>query len=110
MTEAAYRAARSAGAAMALEAAIADAVADAPAQDLTSPRPAASDAGDHSDLSPREREVLALLAQRMTDLEIAERLFISPHTASTHVKRVLGKLGAANRREAAALAARHDLA
>ena len=58
-------------------------------------------------LSPREREVLALLAAQHTDREIAERLFISPHTASTHVKRVLAKLDAANRREAAALAARH---
>jgi DNA-binding CsgD family transcriptional regulator len=57
-------------------------------------------------LTPREREVLALLCQRFTDLEIAERLFISPRTASTHVGRVIGKLGAANRREAAAIAAR----
>jgi non-specific serine/threonine protein kinase len=61
-------------------------------------------------LSPRELEVLALLARRYTDPEIAGALFISPHTASTHVKHVLGKLGAANRREAAALAARHGLA
>ena len=56
-------------------------------------------------LTPREREVLALLAQRLTDAEIAETLFISPQTASTHVKRVLAKLGVANRREAAAAAA-----
>ena len=61
-------------------------------------------------LSPREREVLALLAKRYTDKEIAEALFISRRTAETHVKHVLAKLGAANRREAAALAARHDLA
>ncbi len=61
-------------------------------------------------LSPREREVLALLAKRFTDKEIAAALFITPRTAETHVKHVLAKLGAANRREAAALAARHGLA
>jgi non-specific serine/threonine protein kinase len=61
-------------------------------------------------LSPREWEVLALLAKRYTDKEIAAALFIAPHTAETHVKHVLAKLGAANRREAAALAVRHGLA
>jgi non-specific serine/threonine protein kinase len=61
-------------------------------------------------LTRREREVLALLCQRLTDPEIAARLFVSPRTASSHVANLLGKLGAANRREAAALAARHGLA
>jgi non-specific serine/threonine protein kinase len=58
-------------------------------------------------LTRREREVLALLCQRLTDPEIAERLYISPYTASKHVSNVLGKLGVANRRQAAAIAARH---
>ena len=61
------------------------------------------------DLTRREREVLALLCQRFTDPEIAEQLFISPFTASKHVSNILSKLGAANRREAAAFAARHGL-
>ena len=61
------------------------------------------------DLTRREREVLALLCQRLTDPEIAARLFISPRTASSHVANVLGKLGAANRREAAGIAVRTHL-
>ncbi len=62
-----------------------------------------------SGLTRREREVLALLCQRLTDPEIAARLFISPRTASSHVANLLGKLGAANRREAAGIAVRHQL-
>jgi DNA-binding CsgD family transcriptional regulator len=61
------------------------------------------------DLTRREREILTFLCQRLTDHEIADALFISPYTASKHVSNVLGKLGVANRREAAALAARHAL-
>jgi DNA-binding NarL/FixJ family response regulator len=61
------------------------------------------------DLTKREREILVLLTQRLTDPEIAERLFISRKTAGKHVSNILGKLGASTRREAAALAARHAL-
>ncbi len=61
-------------------------------------------------LTAREREVLSLLAQRYTDPEIAGALFISPHTVHAHVKSILSKLNATNRREAAATAARHGLA
>ena len=62
-----------------------------------------------SDLTFREQEVLALLCQRLTDPEIAARLFISPKTVGKHVSNILGKLGASNRREAAAIAVRHAL-
>ncbi len=60
-------------------------------------------------LTYREQDVLALLAQRFTDSEIAERLFISRKTVSNHVSNILGKLGAANRREATAMALRQGL-
>ena len=62
------------------------------------------------DLTRREREVLALLCQRLTDPEIAEHLFISLRTANSHVANLLAKLGVHSRRDAAALAARHGFA
>ena len=61
------------------------------------------------DLTRREREILGLLTQRLTDLEIAEKLSISPKTAGHHVSNILSKLGATNRREAAAIAVRSAL-
>ena len=57
-------------------------------------------------LTPREREVLALLAHSLTDREIAERLSLSPRTVSWHVGTILAKLGVSSRRRAAALARR----
>ena len=49
-------------------------------------------AGPNEMLTPREREVLALLADGQSDREIAERLFISPKTASVHVANIKAKL------------------
>ena len=60
-------------------------------------------------LTPREQEVLAMLCQRLTNAEMADRLSLSRRTIEDHVTRVLGKLNVANRREAAALAVRHGL-
>ena len=58
----------------------------------------------HTALTDREREVLCLVASGATNRAIAGRLFISPKTASVHVSRILTKLDATTRTEAAALA------
>jgi DNA-binding CsgD family transcriptional regulator len=60
-------------------------------------------------LTPREAEVLALVAEGRTNRQIGEVLFISEKTASVHVSRLLAKLGASNRAEAAAAARRAGL-
>jgi DNA-binding NarL/FixJ family response regulator len=53
-------------------------------------------------LSPRELEVLALMAEGATNAEIAQRLFIAKSTVQSHVKSILRKLGVRNRTEAVA--------
>ncbi|MER9315887.1 helix-turn-helix transcriptional regulator [Mesorhizobium sp. M0659] len=60
-------------------------------------------------LSPREAEVLALLAEGAPNKVIARRLNISVHTAKFHVAAILIKLGAANRTDAIAIAMRQGL-
>jgi DNA-binding NarL/FixJ family response regulator len=60
-------------------------------------------------LTAREREVLRLIAAGHSNREIASVLFIAPKTASVHVSNILGKLGAASRTEAAAIAHREGL-
>jgi DNA-binding CsgD family transcriptional regulator/tetratricopeptide (TPR) repeat protein len=60
-------------------------------------------------LTSREREVLTLVAQGLTNREISHRLYMSPKTASVHVSRILAKLGLTNRTQIAALAHRSGL-
>lgn len=67
-----------------------------------SPAPSAS-----SDLTPRELEVLNLIATGATDKEIATELSLSQHTVKSHVRSILSKLHAINRRHAADLAGQH---
>jgi DNA-binding NarL/FixJ family response regulator len=60
-------------------------------------------------LTPRELEVLQLLAAGLGNKEIASRLAISEHTVKFHVASIMGKLGAASRTEAVTLGIRHGL-
>ncbi|MDP6301990.1 MAG: response regulator transcription factor [SAR202 cluster bacterium] len=60
-------------------------------------------------ISDREREVITLVAQGMTNRQIAEKLVISENTARNHVSRILEKLNLTRRSEAAVFAAQHGL-
>jgi DNA-binding CsgD family transcriptional regulator len=102
-------------------AALADLAAAAPgtpgALAASVPAPPAGDAApdatpDHLadlGLTPRERDVLALVAQGRTNREIGEELFMAEKTASVHVSRILAKLDVRSRTEAAAVAHRLGL-
>jgi NarL family two-component system response regulator LiaR len=61
------------------------------------------------DLTSREREVLALMAQGITNPQIATELFVSRSTVKFHVSSILSKLGAASRTEAVAMALQNGL-
>jgi DNA-binding NarL/FixJ family response regulator len=65
------------------------------------------DSGD--DLTPREREVLILIAEGATNKEIAQKLVVSENTARNHVSHILGKLSFSRRSEAAAYAVKKGL-
>lgn len=61
------------------------------------------------DMTEREREILALMVEGLSNNSIAERLFVSQSTVKFHVSNVLSKLGVASRTEAVALAIKHHL-
>jgi DNA-binding NarL/FixJ family response regulator len=63
----------------------------------------------HVELTPRELEVLRLLAEGASNKAIARRLGITPHTAKFHVASIIGKLGASGRTDAVAKALRQGL-
>jgi NarL family two-component system response regulator LiaR len=65
--------------------------------------------GISEDLTPREVEVLGLLAQGMSNAELADALFISEKTIKTHISNILGKLNLADRTQAAIYAYKHGL-
>jgi DNA-binding NarL/FixJ family response regulator len=60
-------------------------------------------------LTRREREVLSLLVDGLSQVEIADRLYLSPKTVGTHIQRILGKMGVKSRTQAVAVAARDGL-
>jgi two-component system nitrate/nitrite response regulator NarL len=94
----------------ALTAAVAGLVAldEGLAESVLRPRPSTAPALAEP-LTPRETEVVQLLAEGLTIRRIAQRLRISEHTAKFHVNAILGKLGASSRSEAVAQAARLGL-
>ena len=71
--------------------------------------PARPSGATASDLTPRESEVLALLAEGLTNKAIAQRLTISEHTVKFHVNAILGKLDAQSRTDAVVRATRLGL-
>jgi DNA-binding CsgD family transcriptional regulator len=93
-----------------LEARPALASAAALAARLAAPAPAITTAARPFGLSTREAEVLRLVAEGLTDAQVAERLFLSPYTVKAHLRSIYGKTGAENRAAASRLAAAHGLA
>jgi DNA-binding NarL/FixJ family response regulator len=90
---------------MTLEQAVADALAfETPATEQIQSPPGAA-----SELTPREREVLQLMAEGLTNQEIAGTLLLSPRTVASHAANILGKLGLASRTAAVAFAIRNGL-
>ena len=60
-------------------------------------------------LTPREIEVLGLMAEGLSNKQMAERLFVSENTIKTHCSRLFDKLGAGRRTQAVQIAKQHDL-
>ncbi len=81
----------------------------APPAEATAPAAAPPTPAEQLGLTPREAEVLALVAAGRSNSQIAAELFISPKTASVHVSNILAKLGVSTRVEAAAIAHRLGL-
>jgi DNA-binding NarL/FixJ family response regulator len=73
------------------------------------PNPHGGNRSGQFGLTPRELDVLRLVAKGMSNRQLAAELFISANTAGVHVSRILTKLGVATRTEAAAFAHEHNL-
>jgi len=73
------------------------------------PSPGGRPAAPPDGLTQREVEILSLIAQGLTNGEIADRLFLSNHTIKTHINRIFAKTGSRDRVAAIAYAQRHNL-
>jgi DNA-binding NarL/FixJ family response regulator len=73
------------------------------------PSPATRPPDPPDGLTQREAEILSLIAQGLTNGEIAERLFLSNHTIKTHINRIFAKTGSRDRAAAIGYARRHDI-
>lgn len=76
---------------------------------VVTPRLQSTDGDGGGTLSPREQEVLCLVADGLSAPQIAERLTLSSHTVKTHMRNLYEKLGVADRAEAVAVAMRRGL-
>ena len=77
---------------------------------LAATSPAAASPDPPDGLTQREVEILGLIAQGLTNGEIAERLFLSNHTIKTHINRIFAKTGSRDRVAAIGYAQRHNIA
>jgi non-specific serine/threonine protein kinase len=108
--EEAFAAAWASGRSLTVEEAIEEALREAaPVPEAANPPEAASAPPATDPLSPREREVVALIAQGLTNRQIAEQLVISEWTADTHVRHILTKLGFRSRAQVATWATEQGL-
>ena len=108
LTLSAQEAAIADGRSMRLDEALASAMRDLGQKNIDLAKIAAGDSRSH-DLTPREHEVLRLLATGRSDGQIADELFISKKTAAVHVGNIKGKLGASSRVEIVTIALRTGL-
>jgi non-specific serine/threonine protein kinase len=110
MGEGAWEEAYRKGRAMTLDEAVSYALEEKETDPLTTLAPEESSVGQASViLTRREEEVAAMVAQGMSNRQIASDLYLSEHTVKRHISKILRKLGLASRLEIAAWAAQHRL-
>jgi DNA-binding NarL/FixJ family response regulator len=110
--EGAWRRAWGEGYAMSLETAIEYALSEEEPSTMSPPapeQPPPSARGHPAKLTPREVEVLGLVAEGLTNPQVAQRLFLSPRTVQRHLNSVYRKLGVSSRAAATRLALEHGL-